>query len=308
MKIIVNAFLWGIIVSSLVFFCSGCTSQNTDLSKGKELIKSDKRRKEERAVEKFKLAVKAIQNNTKDSAEANYLLGLYNSQGFYDADKEPEVYNAASINKRGDHMYQAYKNSPKEYLEILIFETLRSQDTNVQDAVRYALKKVYESGNQQKLLKSLKKAITSKDNRDRQDARTVYTTIGKDPRFTQKIVEILIGFLDYKRKETRLNAVKSLGEIGSEIAIGKLVEIINSGSEKREKQRESPEVRRLAVEALGEIGGRAVGELVSIIQNKGSSMRVDAIQALEKLGDERAVTPLLNVLNEQGGRDVIVSY
>ena len=37
-------------------------------------------------------------------------------------------------------------------------------------------------------------------------------------------------------------------------------------------------------------------------------MRVDAIQALEKLGDERAVTPLLNVLNEQGGRDVIVSY
>ena len=205
-------------------------------------------------------------------------------------------------------MYQAYKNSPKEYLEILIFETLRSQDTNVQDAARYALKKVYESGNQQKLLKSLKKAITSKDNRDRQDARTVYTTIGKDPRFTQKIVEILIGFLDYKRKETRLNAVKSLGEIGSEIAIGKLVEIINSGSEKREKQRESPEVRRLAVEALGEIGGRAVGELVSIIQNKGSSMRVDAIQALEKLGDERAVTPLLNVLNEQGGRDVIVSY
>jgi HEAT repeat protein len=114
--------------------------------------------------------------------------------------------------------------------------------------------------------------------------------------------------LDHKRKETRLNVVKSLGEIGNEIAIEKLVKTINSGSEKRKTRREGPEVRRLAVEALVKIGGQAVEELVKIIQNKGSSMRVDAIQALEKLGDERAIAPLLNVLNEQGGREVAVSY
>ena len=156
MKAIVNTFLWGITVSSLVFFGSGCSSQNTDLSKGKELIKSDKRRKEERAVEKFKLAVGAIQNNTRDSAEANYLLGFYDSQDFYDADKETEAYNAASISERGDHMYKAYSNSPKEYLEILIFETLRSQDPNIQDAARHALKKVHEYGNRQKLFKAIK--------------------------------------------------------------------------------------------------------------------------------------------------------
>ena len=308
MKAIVNTFLWGITVSSLVFFGSGCSSQNTDLSKGKELIKSDKRRKEERAVEKFKLAVGAIQNNTRDSAEANYLLGFYDSQDFYDADKETEAYNAASISERGDHMYKAYSNSPKEYLEILIFETLRSQDPNIQDAARHALKKVHEYGNRQKLFKAIKKAITSKDNRDREDARTIYTAIGKDPRFTQETVKILMELLDHKRKETRLNVVKSLGEIGNEIAIEKLVKTINSGSEKRKKRREGPEVRRLAVEALGKIGGQAVEELVKIIQNKGSSMRVDAIQALEKLGDERAIAPLLNVLNEQGGREVAVSY
>ena len=94
----------------------------------------------------------------------------------------------------------------------------------------------------------------------------------------------------------------------NETAIEKLVKIVNSGSEKRKKDRGSSEVRRLAVEALGKIGDRAVEELVRIIQNKGSSMRVDAIQALEKLGDERGIPPLLNVLSEQGGREVTISY
>ena len=37
-------------------------------------------------------------------------------------------------------------------------------------------------------------------------------------------------------------------------------------------------------------------------------MRVDAIQTLAKLGDERGIPPLLNVLSEQSGREVTVSY
>jgi len=83
------------------------------------------------------------------------------------------------------------------------------------------------------------------------------------------------------------------------------VTVINSGSAKRKKDREASEVRRLAVEALGKIGGSAVQELVQIVENKGSAMRVDAIQALEKLGDEKAVKPLLDVLGEQGSREVV---
>ena len=39
----------------LVLFVVGCGTQNENLAKGKELIKSDKRRKEERAVREFKL-------------------------------------------------------------------------------------------------------------------------------------------------------------------------------------------------------------------------------------------------------------
>ena len=65
------------ITLTLVLFIVGCGTQNENLAKGKELIKSDKRRKEERAVREFKLA---LQQQT-DSAEAHYLLGLYNSQG-----------------------------------------------------------------------------------------------------------------------------------------------------------------------------------------------------------------------------------
>ena len=40
---------------ALTLFVIGCGTQNENLAKGKELIKSDKRRKEERAVREFKL-------------------------------------------------------------------------------------------------------------------------------------------------------------------------------------------------------------------------------------------------------------
>ena len=63
---------------TLTLFVIGCGTQNENLAKGKELIKSDKRRKEERAVREFKLALQ----QQIDNAEAHYLLGLYNSQEF----------------------------------------------------------------------------------------------------------------------------------------------------------------------------------------------------------------------------------
>ena len=89
----------------LVLFVIGCGTQNENLAKGKELIKSDKRRKEERAVREFKLA---LQQPT-DTAEAHYLLGFYNSQEFY----EPNTpdWEGASISERGRHMFLAYEES-----------------------------------------------------------------------------------------------------------------------------------------------------------------------------------------------------
>ncbi len=276
----------------------GCGNPNEHLAKGKELIKSDKRRKEERAVREFKLAIE--QQN--DNAEAHYLLGFYDSQEFYE-NSQPE-WNQTSIAQRGQHMFKAYEQEPREYLEILVFDTLRDDDVNVQNAALEALTLVYQKGGRKQLLKQLEKAIKSKDNRDRHDAHWVMANIGKSDPTT--MVPILIELLKHNQMETRLNAVKALGEIGSEEAIPVLAALVESGSAKRKRDREKAEVRQLAVAALGKIGGKAVPELVKITQNKGSSLRVDAIRALSLLGDEKAVQPLLDALKEKSSREINV--
>ena len=276
----------------------GCGNQNEHLAKGKELIKSDKRRKEERAVREFKLAIE--QQN--DNAEAHYLLGFYDSQEFYE-NSQPE-WNQASIAQRGQHMFKAYRQEPREYLEILVFDTLRDDDVNVQNAALEALTLVYQKGGRKQLLKQLEKAIKSKDNRDRHDAHWVMANIGKSDPTT--MVPILIELLKHNQMGTRLNAVKALGEIGSEEAIPVLAALVESGSAKRKRDREEAGVRQLAVAALGKIGGKAVPELVKITQNKGSSLRVDAIRALSSLGDEKAVQPLLDALKEKSSREINV--
>lgn len=286
------------LIVGIAFLIVGCGNQNEHLAKGKELIKSDKRRKEERAVREFKLAIE----QEKDNAEAHYLLGFYDSQDYYETNL-PE-WNQASIAQRGQHMFKAYEQKPREYLEILIFDTLRDDDVDVQNATLEALTLVYQKGERKQLLNQLEKAIKSKDNRDRHDAQWVMANIGRsDP---NTMVPILVELLKHKQMGTRLNAVKALGEIGSEEAIPVLSELIDSGSARRVRDREEAEVRQLAVAALGKIGGKAVPELVKITQNKGSSLRVDAIRALSSLGDEKAVQPLLDALNEASSREIIV--
>ncbi len=283
---------------ALVLFILGCGTQNENLAKGKELIKSDKRRKEERAVREFKLAIQ----QQIDNAEAHYLLGLYNSQEFY----EPNTtdWEEASVTERGKHMFLAYQAEKRKYLERLVFETLRDDDLDIQNAALDALKRVYNQGDRKQLLNQLQKAIKSSDNRDRHNAHWVLGHLGQDDPNT--IVPLLVKLLEHGRTETRLNVVKALGEAGSEEAIPALAALIESGAARSERDREEPEVRQLAVEALGKIGGTAVPELVKIVENKGSSLRVDAIRTLAVLGDAKVVEPLLDALKEQSNRDVVV--
>ena len=283
---------------TLVLFILGCGTQNENLAKGKELIKSDKRRKEERAVREFKLAIQ----QQADNAEAHYLLGLYNSQEFY----EPNTtdWEEASVTERGKHMFLAYQAEKRKYLERLVFETLRDDDLDIQNAALDALKRVYNHGDRKQLLNQLQKAIKSSDNRDRHNAHWVLGHLGQDDPNT--IIPLLVKLLEHGRTETRLNVVKALGEAGSEEAIPALAALIESGAARSERDREEPEVRQLAVEALGKIGGAAVPELVKIVENKGSSLRVDAIRTLAVLGDAKVVEPLLDALKEQSNRDVVV--
>lgn len=286
------------IALTLVLFMLGCGTQNENLAKGKELIKSDKRRKEERAVREFKLAIQ----QQVDNAEAHYLLGLYNSQEYYETGTTD--WEEASVTERGKHMFLAYQAEKRKYLERLVFETLRDDDLDIQNAALDALKRVYNQGDQKQLLSQLQKAIKSSDNRDRHNAHWVLGHLGKgDP---DTIVPILVKLLEHGRTETRLNVVKALGEAGSEAAIPALAVLIESGAARSKRDREEPEVRQLAVEALGKIGGNAVPELVKIVENKGSSLRVDAIRTLAVLGDAKVVEPLLDALREQSNRDVVV--
>jgi hypothetical protein len=279
---------------TLVSFVLSCGSQNQHLSKGKELIKSNKRKKEERAAVEFKKAVE----QESDNAEAHYLLGYYDEK--------------ATVGERGEQMYLAYKYDRKKYLEILVYETLRDREQTVKEvrnSALDALKRIYKSGDRGKkdVTKYLIDAIKSKDNRDRHDAGWALAELGKD--YPGVIVPKLIDLLDHKRMETRLNVVVALGEIGDKSAVAPLVKLINSGSEEKEKDRETAEVRRLAVEALRKIGGaNAVSELVKILENRGSSMRVDAIEGLSSIGDEEAVPSLLKVLGEKGSRQVAVTF
>ncbi len=282
----------------LAVFIVACGTQNENLSKGKELLKSDKRRKEERAVREFKLAVQ----QQPAIAEAHYLLGFYDSQEFYESGTS--AWEKASIAARGNHMFRAYQAEQRKYLEMLIFETLRDDDLDVQNAALVALQQVYRKGDRNRLLSQLEKAMKSNDNRDRHDAHWVLGHLGKEDPGT--LVPILVKLLDHGRMETRLNAVKALGEVGSEQAIPALAALIESGSARWARDREEPEVRQLAVAALGKIGGAAVPELVKIVKNKGSSLRVDAIRALSTLGDEKAVVPLLDALKAQSSREVVV--
>ena len=272
----------------------GCGSQNRYLSKGKELVKSDKRNREARAVEQFRQAIEL----EPDNAEAHYLLGYYDAE--------------ASLDQRGEHMYKAYQNDQGKYIEILVFETLRDREQDIREAALIALQQIHAAGESHKkrAFKELRKAITSKDSRDRHDAQWVFAELGKRASGAARteIIDLLLGLIDHKRMGTRLEAVIALGEIGDESAVDPLVALVESGSAADKSDREDPEVRRLAIEALGKIGGSAVPHLIDVMQNKGSSLRVDAIEALTRLGDQSVLDQLIAVMGEQGSRQVEVTF
>ena len=324
-----------VVLVILPFFLMGCGDQNENLSKGKELIKSDKRRKEERAVREFYLAIYSEPTNP----EANYLLGYYNSPSLYSPSRRSswekwieankinksfeQLKNQSSPKERGAVLFKAYQENPGKYLEIFIFETLRVSSDELRDSALSALVQVYQSKDKSKLLSLIKKAIKSKDNRDRHDAQIVFSTIAKvNTTYTLPMVEELKVLLKHNRMETRLNAVKALGEIGNIEAISELVAVIDGRRPVQSwaqifylssaKYQEEGEVRQLAVAALGQIGVEdpnsvAVDRLIEIVQNKGSALRVDAIEALGKIGNTKAVVPLIEILKEETRRQIEIN-
>lgn len=93
-------------------------------------------------------------------------------------------------------------------------------------------------------------------------------------------------------KERRRTAVMKLGMLGGEEAIRTLIlTLIN--------RNEDIIVRGRAALMLGKLGDeRAVSPLIEVLESAGWQTRLNAAEALGKLGDKRAIKPLLRVYHE----------
>src|SRR5438552_239169 len=114
----------------------------------------------------------------------------------------------------------------------------------------------------------------------------------------QAAIEALIAALRDDDKRVRCGAVRSLGNIGDTRAVEPLVEVLRD-------EAASTLIRRLAVQALGEIGQPAVQGLIATLHDKGKEVRQDAVQALGRIRDTRAVEPLVEVLRDEAASTLI---
>jgi len=217
----------------------GCGTQNENLSKGKEWVKSDKRGKLTKAVDFFEKAI----DEEPDNAEAHHLLGYYDE--------------SATIERRAEQMVKAYENDKRKYLKIIIEETLRDRDENVRKSAAKALKDIHEIDSVLEQRHLLIKVLKSKDSRDRDNAALVLSQLHNRREVVDFLIDEDAGILDHKRMGTRFDAVRALGNIGDARAIEPLMERITALKTEDEKG-EEPEVRRAAVVALRQIARRDI--------------------------------------------------
>lgn len=110
-----------------------------------------------------------------------------------------------------------------------------------------------------------------------------------DPRAVDPLIEAL----QDEDPEVRKNAAVALGEISDPRAVNPLIEVLDD---------ENPEVWRNVTEALGKLGEQAVDPLIMILIDEGqqsSDARSGAARALGKIGDPRAVEPLIVALKDE---------
>ena len=105
-----------------------------------------------------------------------------------------------------------------------------------------------------------------------------------------KAFDILIIALNDKDWHVRKYAAVALGKIGDERAIGHLVNALNDVDS---------DVRWKSLIALGKIGEPSVKPLLKALKSEDWQMRGRAAEVLGRIGDERAIEPLINELNRR---------
>lgn len=105
------------------------------------------------------------------------------------------------------------------------------------------------------------------------------------------IVRQLLAELRDVNKDKRRTAVMKLGMIGGEQAVQTLMMVVKNHNE-------DLIVRGRAALMLGKLGDtRAVGPLIEALDAPGFQTRLYAAQSLGKLGDRRAIEPLLRLMD-----------
>jgi HEAT repeat protein len=100
----------------------------------------------------------------------------------------------------------------------------------------------------------------------------------------------LIKALESSIAKVRMEAISALGRIKSEKVYDRV-----SALYKNEKD---PEVRRVCFEYLETVGIRAQDELIATLKDEDVALRRRAIRALGLAGSEKAIGPIVDVLNE----------
>jgi HEAT repeat protein len=107
----------------------------------------------------------------------------------------------------------------------------------------------------------------------------------------KQVVPFLIVATKDRIQEIRMQAAKSLGQLGSEKAIEPLIALLKD---------EESYVRRKAAESLGQLGSeKAIEPLIALLKDKESSVRMHAAKSLGKLGTEKAIEPLIALLKDK---------
>ena len=94
----------------------------------------------------------------------------------------------------------------------------------------------------------------------------------------------LIKAVDSSDKETYLKAIRALGELGTDQAFAKLIDLLSQMSTYSQAEAEK---------TLISAGPRAVDPLIAALQSENTNIRRRAVKLLGVIGDARAVAPLI---------------